>query len=383
VGEERPPERGLWWCAGATARKRVYFYNGEIRRLHVDRSGRVLRPVPALERLPRQESSSRPSPLHGPRPPFGGDPLELGFLTPEVSRPPFASRSRSVCDLFLWSAGSSTSRRRCRPRRRSWPEPIHTVGLAMEGSRWLDEYRAPGRVLVHEQRGPGARQGLAGQGPLRPPQRISQASTERKSLADLSQRAARLHSAFLEAAFQICVKNVLDIGEVGEEWGSQHPRDVGLRPHAGAGDREQVLVARRHMAIPLDLLERVYPDLGASRPTTSRSGCPPGRRDFYPRFDGRTPLGRGLLREAAPARPRDGLLLSSCRKAPGPPPLPRRAARSRGRETMASRRSSAGAKGVRRGAVTHPAPLEAYGRSRPAGAWRTGAIQLDGVEATL
>ena len=61
---------------------------------------------------------------------------------------------------------------------------------------------------------------------------------------------------------------------------------------------EQVLVARRHMAMPLDLLERCYP-VWVAEPTAEEQKRMPARaRDFYARFDGKTSLGEAFSGDA-------------------------------------------------------------------------------------
>ena len=55
-----------------------------------------------------------------------------------------------------------------------------------------------------------------------------------------------------------------------------------------------MLVARRHMAVPLDLLERCYPVWVLEPTTDERQRIPMRARDFYARFDGRTALGEAF-----------------------------------------------------------------------------------------
>jgi len=97
---------------------------------------------------------------------------------------------------------------------------------------------------------------------------------------------------------------------VGEEWGSSTHEMSVYDLMLEQATEEQVLVARRHMAIPLDLLERVYP-IWVAEPTDDEQKRMPARaRDSMPASTA-VPPGRGLLRRGAPARPRDG---------PPPPP---------------------------------------------------------------
>jgi hypothetical protein len=224
---------------------------------------------------------------------------DLGILSPEVIQTTLRQQIEDlVCDLFLWERGVFYFQSELPPDEEILPEPIDTVGLAMEGSRWLDEYRRIRRVLVHDNvvlaRGkvwPGSH--LA---PLEV--RITQAVDGRKSLADLYKELRGSYFRFLEAAFHLCVQNVLDIEELGEEWGSgTHEMSV-YDLMLEQATEEQVLVARRHMAVPLDLLERIYP-IWVGEPTAEEQKRMPARvRDFYARFDGRTPLGDAFSGDA-------------------------------------------------------------------------------------
>jgi uncharacterized protein DUF4388 len=237
--------------------------------------------------------------VHGGR--LGQTLSTLGFLSPEEIQVTLRRQIEDlVCDLFLWERGVFYFRSELPQDEDILPEPIHTVGLAMEGSRWLDEYHRIRRVLVHDNvvlaRGklwPGSDLDLS---PLE--ERLAQAVDGRKSLADLYRELRGSYFRFLQAAFQLCVKNVLDIEEVGEEWGSSTHEMSVYDLMLEQATEEQVLVARRHMAVPLELLERVYP-VWVGEPTAEEQKRMPTRaRDFYARFDGRTPLGEAFSGDA-------------------------------------------------------------------------------------
>ncbi len=57
---------------------------------------------------------------------------------------------------------------------------------------------------------------------------------------------------------------------------------------------EQALVARRHMAVPLSLLERCYPIWVEEPLAEEQKRMPVRARDFYSRLDGRTALGEAF-----------------------------------------------------------------------------------------
>ncbi|HTQ81242.1 MAG TPA: DUF4388 domain-containing protein [Thermoanaerobaculia bacterium] len=235
--------------------------------------------------------------VHGRR--LGAALTDLGFLNPEVIQATLRQQIEDlVCDLFLWERGVFYFQSELLPEEEILPEPIHTVGLAMEGSRWLDEYHRIRRVLVHDNvvlvRGKNWQaKGLA---PL--DQRVAQAVDGRKSLSDLYKELRGSYFRFLEAAFRLCVNSVLDIGEVGEDWGSgTHEMSV-YDLMLEQATEEQVLVARRHMAVPLDLLERIYPVWVGEPAAEEQKRMPARARDFYARLDGLTPLGEAFSGDA-------------------------------------------------------------------------------------
>ena len=220
---------------------------------------------------------------------------ELGFLTAEAIQQTLRQQIEdSVCDLFLWERGVFYFQSEMPAEEEILPEPIHTVGLAMEGARWRDEYNRIRRVLVHDNvvlsRGPKWK--LEGLSPLK--RQIAAMVDGGHTLGELYKLLRGSHFRFLEATLQLCVASVLDIGDVGEERDSgtleMSVYDVLLEQ----ATEEQSLVARRHMAVPLDLLERSYP-VWVGEPTEEEQKRMPARaRDFYLRFDGSTSLGKAF-----------------------------------------------------------------------------------------
>jgi hypothetical protein len=217
---------------------------------------------------------------------------ERGLLEPEVVQQTLRQQIEDViCDLFLWERGAFYFQHEMPQEEEILPEPIHTLGLVLEGSRWLDEYRRIRRLFVNDN--VVLRQGsLAGTGLTPAQQRIVKAVDGHETLATLYQRSIRgSYFRFLDAAYQLCIANVLDIESVGEdhERGTHEMSVYDLLLEQAT--EEQVLVSRRHMAVPLDLLERCYP-MWVGEPSTEEQRRMSSRaRDFYARLDGRTPLG--------------------------------------------------------------------------------------------
>lgn len=220
---------------------------------------------------------------------------ELGLLSQELIQSTLRRQiEEAVCDLFLWTRGVFYFRPELPPEEEILPEPIHTLGLALEGARWADEVARMRRVLVHD--GVVLRRGerFPGEGLSPRERRIAQAVDGRRTLGELHKVVRGSYFRFLESAFQLCVRVVLDIEDLGEEreHGTSELSVYDLLLEQAA--EEQVLVARRHMAVPLELLERSFPVWVGEPSDDERKRMPVRARDFYARFDGRTPLGQAF-----------------------------------------------------------------------------------------
>ncbi|HSS48696.1 MAG TPA: hypothetical protein VLX28_07100, partial [Thermoanaerobaculia bacterium] len=132
----------------------------------------------------------------------------------------------------------------------------------------------------------------------RPVERMILAAVDgERTLDDVFQRVKGSYFRFLEATFRLCIDRALDVAEV---------RDSVERTTAELSvydllleqaTEEQVLVAGRPMAVPLDLLERSYPIWVEEPATEERTRMPARVRDFYGHLDGRTPLGQAFSSE--------------------------------------------------------------------------------------
>lgn len=224
---------------------------------------------------------------------------ELGMLPPEVIQQTLREQIEDViCDLFLWQRGIFYFQAEMPQEEEILPEPIDVVRLVMEGTRWMDEVARMRRVLVHD--GVVLRRGDRRPGEDLPPtqRRIVESVDGRRTLADLYKKIRGSYYRFLSAAFRLCLDRVLDIEEVREtaEAGTQEMSVYDLLLEQAT--EEQVLVARRHMAVPLDLLERCYPVWVEEPAEDEQTRMPAKARDFYARFDGRTSLGNAFSGDA-------------------------------------------------------------------------------------
>jgi len=225
---------------------------------------------------------------------------QLGLLPPEVVQQTLRGQIEDVvCDLFLWQRGIFYFQAELPQEEEILPEPINVLGLMMEGARWVDEVARMRRILVHDgvvlrrgERWPGG-QDLA---PVQ--QQLVEMVDGRRALADLYKKIRGSYYRFLAGAFRLCVDRVLDIEEVREtaDSASQEMSVYDLLLEQAA--EEQVLVARRHMAVPLDLLERCYPVWVEEPAEDEKTRMPARARDFYARFDGRTSLGDAFSGDA-------------------------------------------------------------------------------------
>jgi hypothetical protein len=225
---------------------------------------------------------------------------ELGMLPAEVIQQTLREQIEDViCDLFLSQRGIFYFQSELPQDEEILPEPINVMGLVMEGTRWIDEAGRFRRILVHDDVVLRRGDRWPGKGDLTPvQQRLVNLVDGQRTLSELHRKIRGSYFRFLEAAYRLCVGAVLDIAEVGEaaEGGTHELSVYDLLLEQAT--EEQVLVARRHMAVPLDLLERCYPVWVEEPAEDEQTRMPARARDFYARFDGRTSLGDAFSGDA-------------------------------------------------------------------------------------
>ncbi|HEV8578566.1 MAG TPA: DUF4388 domain-containing protein [Thermoanaerobaculia bacterium] len=225
---------------------------------------------------------------------------ELGLLAPDAIQQTLRAQIEDViCDLFLWSRGIFYFQSEMPQEEEILPEPINVLGLILEGTRWADEVGRIRRVLVHDDVVLRRGERWPGDGSLNEVEkRLVGAVDGQRTLGELHKRIRGSYFRFLQGAFRLCVGSVLDIEEVLEAAGTgTHEMSV-YDLLLEQATEEQALVARRHMALPLDLLERCFP-VWVAEPTPEEQKRMPARaRDFYARFDGRTSLGEAFSGDA-------------------------------------------------------------------------------------
>lgn len=215
-----------------------------------------------------------------------------------------------VCDIFLWKSGVFFFTTDMLPAEQLLPSPIGAVPLAMEGSRWSDELARIRRVFVHDnivlRRGakpPAAPSALE--------RRILAAADGEMPLSELYNEVRGSFFRFLEASFRLTVGESLDVVAVGDHSDS-HSTEIRLADLLiEQVTEEQSVFLRRHLAIPLDALERCVPAWVHSPHLDDLAQLHPSVREMAQRVDGETHLGRLLAGSSLEERTRrtDWLIL--------------------------------------------------------------------------
>lgn len=221
----------------------------------------------------------------------------LGFLPDDVIQRTLREHIEDVIwDLFLWPRGVFYFQEEMLPEEDLLPEPIDTMGLILEGTRWTDELERIRRLLIHD--GVVLRRGAQWPGVDLPPlDRRVAGAVEGQTVGELYRKVRGSYFRLLESVYRLCVDSVLDIEDVGEDAAAgtfeMSVYDLLLEQ----ATEDQILVARKHMAVPLDLLERCCP-VWIVEPTADEQKRIPARaREFYARLDGRTTLGEAFSGE--------------------------------------------------------------------------------------
>lgn len=224
----------------------------------------------------------------------------------------------AVCDLFLWSRGIFYLEADRPPDEELAADPLDVFGLVLEGTRWLDEYRRIRALLANDRV-------VLRHGPAWPPaddvpplqRKVAAAVDGKRDLATIHQHLGGSHFRFLEAAWCLCLAEVLDIADVGVEEVAMTTEisllDVMMEQQAS---EERTLLSERHFSVPLDLLVHLVPAWTRRRdPRDDRDEVPGAAESrFLAGINGRSPI-RDLLSTSAEARSRQlDLLLVELRR---------------------------------------------------------------------
>ncbi len=197
-----------------------------------------------------------------------------------------------ICDVFLWDHGIFFFRAEGPPDEDLLAEPISPVGLALEGSHWVDEVRRIREVFVDDNV-------ILGRTEAEPPEDLTPRKRRILAEVDSVRRLEALWGAvhgsfyrFLSAAFQLYEAGLVEIAHYGR---TLHPR----RPDVGLDDllfeqaaKEQALA--RHQFGNLSHFERFVPVWVRPPAADEWDRMPETAREFYGRFDGVRRLGEIL-----------------------------------------------------------------------------------------
>jgi hypothetical protein len=197
----------------------------------------------------------------------------------------------SICDVFLWRQGLFYFAQEELEREELLPQPIHTVGLVMEGTRWIDEHalireKLPNDDLV-------LRKGPAWPGGELAPlaRHVADAWSRGGTLLDHYQRLGGSYFRFLEAVAHLLEGGVFEVESPGSR-AADSEGDVPLIELLLEQAESEWHAVGGPLALPLTLLANHYPYL-VGRP----SGILPLRpaaEELRRGIDGETPL-RDLL----------------------------------------------------------------------------------------
>ena len=185
---------------------------------------------------------------------------ELKLLTPEEVRETLNQQIQdSVCGLFLWHHGIFFFEVDEPPEEEILPNPIRTMALVMEGTRWIDEHARFRKLFPHDNV-------VLRKGPSWPGGDLN--SVQKRIVAHVNgeRTLAKVHGIVqgpyfrvLEGVYQLCMQEVLDLGQVGEATESTslelNVYDLLLEQAI----EEQVLAKQRQLHFPMDVVGELHP----------------------------------------------------------------------------------------------------------------------------
>lgn len=201
----------------------------------------------------------------------------------------------AVCDLFLWKHGLFYLAQMELPDENLLPEPIHTVGVVMEGTRWIDEYNRIRSRVEHDNITLRAGPAWPGKQLEGLKKRIVGHVEPREQLGDFYRRIGGSYFRFLEATYELLSERILEIDEIGPQRDTTMENislvDLMLEQAAEEG---RVSFGDR-LTVHLDMLERLYPWWTGNGVPGALSDV---LRSFVASLDGQHQLGESLAEEA-------------------------------------------------------------------------------------
>ncbi|MBZ0113379.1 MAG: DUF4388 domain-containing protein [Thermoanaerobaculia bacterium] len=187
--------------------------------------------------------------------------VELRMMTAETVQTALRRQIEDlICELFLWNHGVFFFEYSIPDKEELLPEPVSTMGLVMEGTRWTDEHDRMRRVFIHDNIVFRRGSQWPGQDFSVRQERILELFVEGITLADSFALVKGSKFRFLEALFDLTVREILDIDSIGDEIAgrtSTEIRILDLLMEQAA--EEEVLFSGRHLSLPLQTFDRFYP----------------------------------------------------------------------------------------------------------------------------
>ncbi|MEM8960591.1 MAG: DUF4388 domain-containing protein [Acidobacteriota bacterium] len=219
-----------------------------------------------------------------------------------------------VCGLFLWKHGIYMFLTEVPPIEESLHAPLDISSIILEGSRWVEEHNRFRHVLIHD--GLVPRRGRNWPGRRLPPaqQQVASAVDGEISLQVLHAFVKGPHFRFLEATYRLWEMGVLEVDPDSGELQDSTTMEISLfEIFLDQVAEEQILHARHHLPVPLEIMERSVPVWVIEPEDADLVQHKPWARRFLLRLDGTRRLGE-LLATSGDQRSRElGLLIRQLR----------------------------------------------------------------------
>ncbi len=195
-----------------------------------------------------------------------------------------------ILDIFLWHRGVFFFTVEKPPAEEILAEPVDTLGMALEGSRWSDENARIRQVFEHDNVILDRVKGHVPDVLEARQRRIVRETDGTRTLAELYQRVSGSYFRFLEAVYDLHEKRVLQIVDVLQDGGMstiEMPlHDVLLEQAAS----ESAQTVRRYFSSPIGVFQRFVPVWTRPPSTEEWERIPEMVRAFYLNFDGKNRL---------------------------------------------------------------------------------------------
>lgn len=217
--------------------------------------------------------------------------VELGTVPQEaVQRTLHEHFCDNACDIFLWERGVFYFEAEAPPDEEIPPDSLDTIGLVMEGTRWIDEMARIRRIFVHDhvvlRHGPKYPAG--GLEPFE--SRVGAAVDDRSTLAQIYTTVRGSYFRFLECAYRLCLREVLDLVSTEAERDAPEPATTELRLPDLILERS----AERPMAVSITVFSGLYPVLTELPSREELERHPPAVAGFLTELDGHSTLAEML-----------------------------------------------------------------------------------------